>query len=203
MCGIFGYISVGLQNEKRLSYRLEATRNSLKQRGPDDHGIKTFTSKHSCPIPYTISLGHTRLSIIDLSSGGHQPMTSFDGRYSIVFNGEIYNYKEIRIELESEGYNFKTGSDTEVLLTAWLHWKFDSLVRLEGMYAFAVHDKVEHTLTFIRDAFGIKPLYYFFDGDEFVFASEVQALQKHLGPKGTINKNTIQSILNFDQTYHK
>lgn len=195
MCGIFGYFSVGLKTDSKLPNRLESACNALKSRGPDDHGIDTFSSKHSCPIPYTISLGHTRLSIIDLSSGGHQPMTSFDGRYSMVFNGEIYNYKEIRVELESEGYNFNSSSDTEVLLTAWLHWKAGSLDRLNGMYAFAVHDTVEHTLTFVRDAFGIKPLFYQADDHQVAFASETAALLELLPQKPNLNWQTSHKYL--------
>jgi len=185
MCGIFGILS------NKQSYSLdyfEKTLNSvaqiLRHRGPDHFAFETLDiSSSSNREQSSLSLGHTRLSIIDLSDGGHQPMSSADGRFIIVFNGEIYNFKELRTELSSIGYEFTTESDTEVLLHAWAEWNSDSLSKLVGMFAFAIYDKVKQTLTLVRDAFGIKPLYYWQGNDTLCFASEVQALIKLLPEK--------------------
>ena len=195
MCGIFGFFSSRLKLDEMLSARLESAGVALRHRGPDDFGVEAYSSSHSSREPYSLSLGHTRLSVIDLSSGGHQPMTSFDDRYSIVFNGEIYNYKELRIELESEGYDFKSDSDTEVLITAWSHWHVDALKRLIGMFAFVVYDKFEHTLTLVRDAFGIKPLYYWIGTNCLAFASEIPALNELVPKKIKPNWSTAYNYL--------
>ena len=132
MCGIFGgYLSANLNNDKSLIMsRIKEAQTSLHHRGPDDEGLEIFdlindtkTSKQQ------LFLGHTRLSIIDLSSGGHQPLNSVDGRYTITYNGEIYNYVELRQELKMLGHIFKTESDTEVLLAAWVQWGQEGLKR--------------------------------------------------------------------------
>ena len=145
---------------------------AMRHRGPDDQGYEGFELESGGKL----YLGHTRLSIIDLSSGGHQPMPSIDGRYSIVFNGEIYNYRELRRELLAAGYVFRSDSDTEVLLVAWRHWGADCLPRLVGMFAFVIFDRLGQTITCVRDAFGIKPLFYCCTQNSFTFASEVSAL---------------------------
>ena len=156
----------------------------LRHRGPDHFSFETLDISSSPNREQSsLSLGHTRLSIIDLSDGGHQPMSSANGRFKIVFNGEIYNYKELRTELSSLGYEFTTESDTEVLLNAWVQWKSNVLPKLVGMFAFAVFDKKEGVLTLVRDAFGIKPLYYWQRKDTLCFASEVQALIKLMPEK--------------------
>jgi asparagine synthase (glutamine-hydrolysing) len=168
MCGIFGVVS---QRELQSCSRFEQALEALSFRGPNDRGVKLFDWAGA-----QVVLGHTRLSIIDLSEGGHQPMCSADQRYAIVFNGEIYNYKELRAELTKIGCLFATDSDTEVLLTAWSAWGRDCLPRLVGMFAFAVFDRESGTLTCVRDAFGIKPFFYTQENDNFLFASEVPAL---------------------------
>jgi asparagine synthase (glutamine-hydrolysing) len=145
---------------------------AMRHRGPDDQGYQGFELESGGRL----YLGHTRLSIIDLSSGGHQPMDSIDGRYSMVFNGEIYNYRELKHELAATGHVFRSDSDTEVLLVAWRHWGRDCLARLVGMFAFAVFDRLRQTITCVRDAFGIKPFFYSSTQNSFVFASEVTAL---------------------------
>jgi len=147
--------------------------DSLHHRGPDDSGLVTFSLDDGS----ILSFGHTRLSIIDLSDGGHQPMYSSNGRFVIVFNGEIYNYKELRKELESDNISFNTQSDTEVLLQAWIKWGKSCLKKLIGMFAFSVFDKEENTITCVRDAFGIKPFYYYHNNDSFSFASEINSLK--------------------------
>jgi asparagine synthase (glutamine-hydrolysing) len=143
----------------------------MRLRGPDDHGYERFVQSGGAVV-----LGHTRLSVIDLSHAGHQPMHTPNGRFSIVFNGEIYNYLELRKELKNQGVAFKTNSDTEVLLAAWAQWGANSLKRLTGMFAFVVFDRELATLTCVRDGFGIKPLFITQEGPSFAFASELSAL---------------------------
>ena len=145
--------------------------HALQHRGPDASRIEAYEMADGI-----VRLGHARLSIIDLTEGGLQPMPGSAGRYVIVFNGEIYNYKELRLELKALGHQFTSESDTEVLLTAWTVWGQACLPRLVGMFAFAVLDRQKATLTCVRDAFGIKPLFYSQEDDNFLFASEVPAL---------------------------
>ena len=180
MCGILG--AVLRHSEIGLDHRMEACIKALRHRGPDDNGYKLYSLEHSL-----VGLGHTRLSIIDLSAAGHQPMHSHDGRWSIVFNGEIYNYRELRSELQSIGQSFVSDSDTEVLLAAWVQWGELCLPRLSGMFAFAVLDKTQSTLTCVRDAFGIKPFFYSTDEGGFAFASELPALLELLSRKPALN----------------
>src|SRR5215213_5441463 len=174
MCGIAGLISV--DPERRVASMLKA----IEHRGRDDEGV--WTSASTDAWGRRASLGHRRLAIIDTSSAGHQPMLSEDGRYALTFNGEIYNYRERRARLESLGREFRTDTDTEVLLAAFAEWGEDCLGHLNGMFAFAVWDERERQLTVARDRVGIKPLYYATargreDGAEsFAFASEAKAL---------------------------
>lgn len=178
MCGLFGHYSSHLvEASKGLHVRLLAAQRALYHRGPDDRGLETFSVlRGSGAQTGSLSLGHTRLSIIDLSPAGHQPMHSGSGRYTILFNGEIYNYQELRVELKTVGYSFRTDTDTEVLLAAWSHWGISGIGRLTGMFSFAVYDRQDQSLTLVRDAFGIKPLFYSQVEDEFLFASEVSAV---------------------------
>ncbi|MGB4225873.1 MAG: asparagine synthase (glutamine-hydrolyzing) [Candidatus Dechloromonas phosphoritropha] len=170
MCGIFGGIwrSVPSTLESVLSDAGQA----LRFRGPDDNGQEIFNLG-----AVTIALGHTRLSIIDLTAGGHQPMHSDDRSVSIVFNGEIYNYRELRGELKLLGHRFTSDSDTEVLLAAWCQWGQGCLPRLVGMFAFVVFDRGQGSITCVRDAFGIKPLFYTLEQGNFLFASEIPAIK--------------------------
>lgn len=155
-----------------LDERLVQALAAMHRRGPDDRGYMLY------PGPGGMTaLGHTRLSIIDPSAAGHQPMESQDKSVSIVFNGEIYNYRELRAELEPLGHRFVSDSDTEVLLAAWRQWGRDCLPRLVGMFAFAVFDSARRTLTCVRDAFGSKPIFYTREQGGFVFASEVAAIK--------------------------
>jgi asparagine synthase (glutamine-hydrolysing) len=180
MCGIAGYWS----GERAVDWapRMESALYFLRRRGPDDMGFQRWESGWG-----EVGLGHTRLSIIDLSAGGHQPMSSDDGRYSIVFNGEIYNYRELRQELTLAGYKFRSQSDTEVLLVAWAEWGETCVSKLTGMFAFAVLDRAASTLTCVRDAFGIKPLFYAETVDGFCIASELPALVTLRGTGATLN----------------
>ena len=170
MCGIFG--GWWQKEPPQLEWRLLDAQKSLAHRGPDDRGLEIERR-----VEGTVALGHTRLSIIDLSAAGHQPMQTPDGRYTIVFNGEIYNYRELRQELKGLNQEFVSDSDTEVLLAAWRTWGTACLKRLIGMFVFVVFDREENTLTACRDAFGIKPFFYAHDREQFIFASEAPALQ--------------------------
>src|SRR6185436_20625412 len=168
MCGIAGYLSfeAAPPPDDPLVLRMA---EAVRHRGPNR--VATCVAGHA-------ALGHARLSIIDLD-GGSQPMASPDGRFRIVFNGEIYNFRELRQELEARGRRFTTRSDTEVLLAAYERWGADCVHHLRGMYAFAVHDLVEGGLFLARDPLGIKPLYWFQDRGVLAFASELQALRLH------------------------
>lgn len=170
MCGIAGgfWANPSFDVEPLLSLAL----SRMRHRGPDDQGLKV--KRHAA---YTVGLGQTRLSIIDLGAGGHQPMETKNGRYSVIYNGEIYNYKELREELRERGHAFRSASDTEVLLAAWAEWGRSCLLRLEGMFAFVIYDSLRHMLTAVRDPFGIKPFFYDWGKDGVVFASEQRSLQ--------------------------
>ncbi len=168
MCGIAGAV---VAEPKRFDSRTAVGQATLRiaHRGPDDRGL--FVSGDG-----RCALGHTRLSIIDLSSAGRQPMATPDGRFWIVFNGEIYNFRELRRELAQSGETFVSNSDTEVLLRLYARHGADSLRRLRGMFAFAVWDERERKLFVARDRLGIKPLYYYAGEGRFIFASEVRAI---------------------------
>lgn len=180
MCGIAGGIWPQSTDPQA---QLAAAMRSMQYRGPDDRGLLAVDINDS-----VVGLAHVRLSILDLSAAGHQPMLSLDGRWAMVFNGEIYNYRELRSELQAVGHIFKSDTDTEVLLNAWAHWGVDCLPRLSGMFAFAILDRIANTLTCVRDAFGIKPLFYCLNpGQGFRFASEPQSLFHLLSFKPSVN----------------
>jgi asparagine synthase (glutamine-hydrolysing) len=168
MCGIAGLIS---QNPENLIGNML---KAIEHRGFDDEGV--FVSPKFSSDALKTCLGHRRLSIIDTSSAGHQPFFSASGRYVLTYNGELYNYLEIKTELEAKGYRFKTDCDTEVLINAFEEWQTDCLPKLNGMFAFAVWDNQEKALTLARDRTGIKPLYYARVGERLVFASEIKAV---------------------------
>lgn len=172
MCGIVGALQTGITADAWQT-RLQRMTDSLRHRGPDDSGIWFDTDAG-------IGLGHRRLSIIDLSPAGHQPMWSADRRYVIVYNGEIYNYLVLRDELEQCGHVFRSRSDTEVMLTAFSRWGVEGAVRrFNGMFAFALWDRRERTLHLARDRMGEKPLYYGWTGKSFLWGSELKALRLH------------------------
>ncbi len=169
MCGIFGVINHRDKIDRELVYYAVET---LKHRGPDDQGI--FINKRR-----DVAIANKRLAILDLSYAGHQPMFSGDGRYIIVYNGEIYNYKELRNEIVAMGCKLRSNCDTEVLLNLFMLYKEKCLPKLRGMFAFAVWDEVKKKLFAARDRFGMKPFYYSHNSSEFVFASELKALKKY------------------------
>lgn len=168
MCGIFGYL---LRDEHEGLPSLDGAIAALHHRGPDDRG--TFARSYD---GFALGLAHTRLSIVDLSPGGHQPMVDEERRAIVVFNGELYNHRELRAELESLGERFRSTSDTEVLLRGWARWGHDVLHRLRGMFALAIWDEPRRRLLLARDRLGVKPLYYARTSRGLVFASEVRAL---------------------------
>lgn len=181
MCGIAGIL------HKNHNSIIKLMTDSLSHRGPDDVGI--YSSKN-------ISLGHRRLSIQDLSQNGHQPMFSDDGRYCIVFNGEIYNHWEIRKKIEHK-YNFKSTADTETVLYGFQEYGIDLFNQLNGIFAFALYDTITEQLTLVRDQFGVKPLYYIHQKEIFAFASELKALKSIPELDLSINVNSIANYLYF------
>lgn len=166
MCGITGIMGFNEIGRMHMIHLAQAT-GSLKHRGPDYQN--TFIAER-------IGLGHRRLSVIDPSSKGHQPMTDTSGRYTIVYNGEIYNYRELRRQLQNSGLTFTSDSDTEVLLNLYIQHGVQCLDRLNGCFAFAVYDSILQELFLARDRFGINPLLYYHDQDKFVFGSEMRSL---------------------------
>ena len=167
MCGIAGIL---LQDGKVNESELIAIRDSLSHRGPDDAGIWINDRAY-------LALVHRRLSIIDLSNAAHQPMENEDGTIQLVFNGEIYNFKDLRKELIQKGHRFKSNSDSEVVVHAYEEWGEASVLRFNGMFSFAIHDGVNNQMFLARDRFGEKPLYYFHDDRVFAFSSELKAFR--------------------------
>jgi asparagine synthase (glutamine-hydrolysing) len=189
MCGIAGIVS--RQPETLIAPMLEA----IEHRGRDDQGV--WVSESIGDSGLRACLGHRRLAIIDPTPAGHEPMFSADGRYVLTFNGEIYNYRELREQLRPLGHHFKTDSDAEVLLAAIVEWGWESLGRLNGMFAFAVWDNRERTLTLVRDHVGIKPLYYANNRDAFIFGSEVKAILASKLIRPTLNSEALHQFLTF------
>ncbi len=189
MCGIAGIIN--FNNLKPEELQLRKMMSQIKHRGPDDEGVY---------IDKNIGLGFVRLSIIDMSYSGHQPKESLDGRYVVIFNGEIYNYIEIREQLAKEGVKFQTATDTEVLLNSFIHWGEACLDKFNGMWAFVIYDKKENTIFASRDRFGIKPFYYIHQNNQFVFCSEIPPLLSFLGNKIEANYQSIFDYLVFNRT---
>jgi asparagine synthase (glutamine-hydrolysing) len=188
MCGITGYIT---NNSKADAGVIAGMVETLIHRGPEAGGMRVFS-------PTTgglLALGHRRLSIIDLSSAGQQPMQS--GDYTITFNGEIYNYKELQAELKKLGQSFVTNSDTEVILKAYAAWGTGCVDRFVGMFAFAIYDQQSEVLFCARDRAGVKPFYYYWDGDVFLFASELKAFLRHPEFKKELNLHAVSAFMQF------
>jgi asparagine synthase (glutamine-hydrolysing) len=190
MCGIVG--GFWTREPETLEHRFEECLESIRHRGPDDRG--SFIHRDTFGA---VALGMTRLSIIDLSCAGHQPMKSPDGRWTLVFNGEIYNYRELRRDLQAQGMTFTSDSDTEVLLAAWITWGQGCLTKLVGMFAFAIYDRDSGTIICVRDAFGIKPLYFAAENGSFVFASEMPTLLQLQPGNNRLNRQRAFDYLIF------
>jgi asparagine synthase (glutamine-hydrolysing) len=187
MCGIAGIVGA--------SYNRAFPLDALSHRGPDDEGVWVDHNEG-------VWLGHRRLSILDLSEAGRQPMKCIGGRYQIVFNGEIYNFPELREVLTKKGYNFFTETDTEIIPAAYDCWGVDCLHRFNGMWAFGIWDNVKKNLWLARDRFGKKPLYYYAHNEELVFASEVRALHLWLGQSAQIDCDVVHSICEGKFEWH-
>lgn len=185
MCGICGYLSKRIITERELS----VMNDTMKERGPDDSGTQLW----ELPGGRTLGMAQRRLSILDLSELGHQPMSTPDGRLSLVYNGEIYNYRELREELPE--YSFRSNCDTEVILAAYLKWGIRCVERFNGMFAFALYDRESGELFLARDRMGQKPLYYWKSGDQLVFASVLAPIMKCPGFQGKIRKEVLPRFL--------
>ena len=188
MCGISGIINFNTNPVKEKEIRLMMQK--MKHRGPDDDGVF---------IENNVGLGFVRLSILDLSVAGHQPMLSNDNRYAIIFNGEVYNYIEIREELKDD-FIFNTGTDTEVVLAAFQKWGKACLDKFNGMFAFVIYDKQTKEIFAARDRYGIKPFYYYQDDEKFIFASEIKSILPLVNKQA--NDSIIFDYLLYNRTDH-
>lgn len=190
MCGIAGLLNApGAASAAELERQAQAMGDAIAHRGPDGYGV------WSCPEA-GLALCHRRLSIIDLSPAGHQPMTSGNGRYVVTYNGEVYNFQELRAELTSKGVTFRGHSDTEVMLEAFAAQGIEpTLKRLIGMFTIGLWDRENRTLTLIRDRLGIKPVYWLKLGGLFIFGSELKALRAHPGWQPRIDRRAVASYL--------
>ncbi|AOG12611.1 MULTISPECIES: asparagine synthase (glutamine-hydrolyzing) [unclassified Agrobacterium] len=190
MCGLAGLLH--LDGAPASPVVLKAMTDAIAHRGPDGEGQW---------IEGNIGLGHRRLAIIDLSPAGHQPMISTDHRYVLSYNGEVYNYRELRAELEAEGIWFRSQSDTEVVLYALAHWGPEALLRFNGMYALALWDRKERRLLLARDRYGIKPLYYCEQGRTLAFGSEQKAITAQPGFQRRLNKPALLEYFTFQNLF--
>ena len=192
MCGICGFLDTNRDtSESDLKNIISGMSISIQHRGPDADG-KWIDQHHG------VALGFRRLSILDLSVRGHQPMSSQDGRYKIVFNGEIYNFAALRKQLEKWGHNFLGGSDTEVMLAAFTKWGLvEAIKKFNGQFAFALWDQEEKVLHLVRDRIGVKPIYYGWQRGVFLFASELKAIRAYPGFKAEIDRQALVEFLTY------
>lgn len=190
MCGICGIFN--LNGEPVSPVNLRKMTDAISHRGPDGEGFY---------IDSFIGLGHRRLAIIDLSPAGHQPMLTQDGQYAISYNGEIYNFQELRSELEDMGYAFRSRTDTEVVLQAYAQWGPKCLDRFNGMFAFVIWDKTRQELFIARDRYGIKPLYYAFAGPYFLFGSEQKAILSHPAAERNLDFEALLEYFTFQNIF--
>ena len=192
MCGITGFWNTSLElNIDELRAIAQRMSDTMLNRGPDSGGIWVDEAAG-------IALGHRRLAIVDLSPEGHQPMISADGRYAIVFNGEIYNFLELRQQLTQYGHKFRGHSDTEIMLVGFSQWGVEAAIeRFNGMFAFALWDRQERLLHLGRDRLGEKPLYYGWMGQTFLFGSELKALKAHPSFQAEISRDALTLFFRY------
>lgn len=190
MCGITGILN--LDGAPASPVLLRKMTDAIAHRGPDGEGFF---------VDGCAGLGHRRLAIIDLSPAGHQPMLTRDGRYALSYNGEIYNFQELRAELKARGHQFHSRTDSEVLLYAYAEWGERALDRLNGMFAFAIWDKQARKLFLARDRYGIKPLYYVRQGNVFLFGSEIKAILAHPAYRTSIDKEALLEYFTFQNFF--
>jgi len=190
VCGIAGVLT--RDGEPVSPLVLKRMTDAIAHRGPDGEG--QF-------VDGAVGLGHRRLAIIDLSPAGHQPMTTADGRYVLTYNGEVYNFQELRVELEALGHRFHSRTDSEVVLAAFAEWGSAAIRRFNGMFAFAIWDRVSRRLFLARDRYGIKPLYYAWRGETFLFGSEVKAIAAHPSHRTTMDVEALVEYLTFQNFF--
>ena len=190
MCGITGFIN--LNGAPASPVILQKMTDAIAHRGPDGEGQW---------VEGNVGIGHRRLAIIDLSPAGHQPMISADHHYVLSYNGEIYNYRELRTDLEAEGICFRSNTDSEVVLYALAQWGIDALLKFNGMFALALWDRKEQTLLLARDRYGIKPLYYATHGNTFAFGSEQKAITAQPHFQRTLNKPALLEYFTFQNIF--
>ena len=194
MCGIAGIIQFTANKDqnglslKRIHQNLNLMSEKIEHRGPDDKGIWISSDLR-------IGFAHRRLSIVDLSYSAHQPMKSNDSRYIVTFNGEIYNYMELRKNLQKKGVVFHSISDTEVLIECYREYGYNCLQYFDGMYAFVIYDKLKDEIFAARDPFGEKPFYYSWINESFIFASELSAITAVPGFEKTSDLETVSQFL--------
>lgn len=190
MCGIAGILNVGGEHVSPVFLRKMT--DAIAHRGPDGEGRW---------IDGNVGLGHRRLAIIDLSPAGHQPMISRDQRFVLSYNGEVYNFRELRTELEALGHEFHSRTDSEVVLHAWMEWGADCVTRFNGMFAFAIWDRREKSLYLVRDRYGIKPLYYANWGQTILFGSEQKAIFAHPAARRELDKKALLEYFTFQNIF--
>jgi len=190
MCGVTGIFN--LDGEHASPVILRKMTDAIAHRGPDGEGFYNDGF---------IGLGHRRLAIIDLSPAGHQPMVSHDKQVVLSYNGEIYNFQELKAELETLGHHFRSRTDSEVVLNAWVEWGEDCVSRFNGMFAFAVWDKREQSLFLVRDRYGIKPLYYGCWNQTFLFGSEQKAILAHPAAQRELDKKALLEYFTFQNIF--
>jgi asparagine synthase (glutamine-hydrolysing) len=192
MCGIAGVLNPAAGSREALERGAAAMADSLAHRGPDDNGLWGDAEAG-------VAITHRRLSIVDLSPAGHQPMTSADGRFVITYNGEVYNFQELRAELEARGVSFRGHSDTEVMLEAFSAYGITATIkRLIGMFALGIWDRKERTLTLVRDRLGIKPLYWAKFNGLFLFGSELKSLRAYPGWEPRIDRSAVAAFMRLN-----
>lgn len=190
MCGITGIFNI--DRSPVPAGILDKMTQIIRHRGPDGYGY--WDEGY-------IGFGHRRLAIIDLSPAAHQPMLSADERFVITYNGEVYNFRQLRIELEKKGYRFHSDSDTEVVVNSIAEWGFEAVNKFNGMFAFAIWDKKEKKLAMVRDRYGIKPLYYFFNGKTLVFGSEIKSILIHPDYSKAVSVEALNEYFSFQNIF--
>ncbi len=186
MCGVTGMVH--RDGAPAQAVVVERMADALAHRGPDDEGVF---------VDGPVGLGHRRLSIIDLTVAGRQPMATADGHCVLSYNGELYNFHELRVELEALGHRFRSRTDTEVVLEAWAEWGYDAIPRFNGMFAFALYDRARREVVLARDRFGVKPLYYARLGDLMLFGSEIKALREHPAFSTSVDREGVVEYFTF------
>lgn len=192
MCRIAAIVDFNKNSNYDVDTVINQMRDAMAAGGPDDAGSWSYKNE-DCRIGF----GHRRLSIIDTSSAGHQPMHSHDDRLTICYNGEMYNYREVKNELITKGYTFRTHSDTEVILQAYVEWGISCISRFTGMFAFYLLDKKNNEFYVVRDRAGVKPVYYYQQDDLFLFGSELKAFHQHPEFRKSVNKDALAQFLKF------